>query len=206
MIVSLIGMSNTGKTYWAKQLENKGFFRFSCDDYIQKKLEEELKRGGFDGIEDVAMWMGQPFDRQYKEASKQYMSLETDAMKEIFSRIKKEKKKNIVIDTTGSIIYIDSSVLHTLRTLTTVVYFSTPPSIRKEMYQMYIKNPKPVIWGKSFFTYTNESPYDALARCYPKFLAFRAKGYRKLAHITIDYFTLRNTSFSVDDLLSRIEV
>jgi len=44
MTISLVGMSGTGKTYWSKQLESKGFKRFCCDDLIGEKLGTVLKK------------------------------------------------------------------------------------------------------------------------------------------------------------------
>ena len=41
MKLSLIGMSNSGKSYWSKKLEDYGFKRFSSDDYIEEILEED---------------------------------------------------------------------------------------------------------------------------------------------------------------------
>ena len=35
--VSLIGMSNVGKTYWAKRLADTGFLHVNCDALIEEK-------------------------------------------------------------------------------------------------------------------------------------------------------------------------
>ena len=67
-------MSGSGKSYWSKKLQAKGFKRFCCDDLIEKKLENELKKLGYSGIQDVAKWMGQPFDTQYLRSSKEYLN------------------------------------------------------------------------------------------------------------------------------------
>ncbi|MBD3202988.1 hypothetical protein GF327_01730, partial [Candidatus Woesearchaeota archaeon] len=68
MIISMIGMSNSGKTYWSKKLEKKyNFQRYTCDDIIRKKLKKILKKQGFSGIKDVSEWMGQPYEKRYEK-------------------------------------------------------------------------------------------------------------------------------------------
>src|ERR1039457_799049 len=110
MKISLIGMSGSGKSYWSKQLEKKGFKRFGCDDMIEKKLHIDLNRLGLNGIHDVAKWMGYPYEKKYKTANKKYLDLEKQIMREILYFLKNEAKtdENIVIDTTGSVIYSGS--------------------------------------------------------------------------------------------------
>lgn len=184
MIISLIGMSGVGKTFWSKKLEKKGFKRFGCDDIIEEKLGKELKRLGYSGINDVAKWLGQPYDTQYETTSKKYLELENNAMSEIFLRVPTEKG-DAVIDTTGSVIYTNKPILKQLKKLTKVIYLVTPLELQKKMYILYLKDPKPVIWGNSFFKQTNESNLDALVRCYPRLLTFRAKEYEKLADVKI---------------------
>lgn len=207
MKISLIGMSGSGKSYWSKQIQGKGFKRFCIDDLIEEKLGDELKHLGYNGINDVSKWMGQPFDQQYPQASKRYLDFEQEVTEEILTVIEKTKNhKNIVIDTTGSVIYLDKEILQKLSTLTTVVYLETPASIQQKMYQLYIKEPKPVIWGDSFNKKPHEKNIEALKRCYPELLAFRTKKYEKLADVTLDYFEVREPGFTLDTFLKKITV
>ena len=186
MKLSIIGMSGSGKSYWSKKLqEEKGFKRFCCDDIIEQKLSHELKKFGYSGLHDVGKWMGQPFDPQYVKRSKKYLYFENKATYEIFRAIKHQK--NIVIDTTGSVIYMENSILQKLSKLTQIIYLDTPVTVQQEMYRLYLKDPKPVIWGKSFYKVNGESNIESLSRCYPKLLAFRSKRYENITNIRFDY-------------------
>lgn len=200
-------MSGTGKSYWSKQLEIKGFKRFCCDDLIEKKLGKELTSLGYHGIEDVAKWMGQPFDSQYEKTNTRYLELEQQTLEESLAIIEKsDENNNIVIDTTGSVIYLDEKVLQKLSQITTIVYLAIPESVKEEMYQLYLREPKPRIWGDSFNRKPGETNLEALKRCYPEWLAYRTKHYEKLAYVTLDYFELRKYAFTVDDFLSKIKI
>lgn len=206
MKISLIGMSGTGKSYWAKKLETKNFKRFCIDDLIEEKLGEELKNLGFNGISDVAKWMGQPFDKQYPTTSKRYLDLEQEVLDNVLQSIEKvNDQENIVIDTTGSVIYLHPSFLKKLSRLTTVVFLETPESVKQQMYQLFLKEPKPLIWGNIFHIKKNETENNALKRCYPELLAYRTKQYEQLADVTLDYFELRDPKFTIDDFLQKIK-
>lgn len=199
MKLSLIGMSNTGKSYWSKILENKGFKRYGCDDLLEAKLGDHLKAFGYSGIEDVAKWMGQPYDSQYVETSKLYLDAETETMHEVFAEVKEfDDGVDVVIDTTGSVVYTGDQILQSLSALTKVFYLETPASVQEEMRQRYLAEPKPVIWGDSFNRRDDESNLEALGRCYPELLAWRSKRYQELADVTVDYHALRAPGASIE--------
>ncbi len=202
MKISLIGMSGSGKSYWSKQLVKSGFKRICCDDLIEEKLSKDLKKLGFSGIADVSRWMGQPYESRSLHASKQYLELENLVIDEICSKLDREKK--VVIDTTGSVIYINALTLKKLTTLTKTIYLQVPSSAKKEMYDLYMKDLKPVIWGTSFNRKSGESGPGALKRCYPDLLEYRSNIYEKLAHITMDYSKLRSRNFSVEKFIEII--
>ncbi|MFI5142332.1 MAG: hypothetical protein ACHQII_08250, partial [Bacteroidia bacterium] len=125
MRISLIGMSGIGKSHWSKKLEQEGFTRFCCDDFIENKLEDELKHLGYKGIHEVALWLGQPYDPQYAENSRKYLQYEQEELDNILTLIENMPDKNIVIDTTGSVIYLSPVTLKRLKQLTSVIYFAT---------------------------------------------------------------------------------
>lgn len=202
MILTLIGMSNCGKTYWSKKLEASGFQRFGCDDIIEKKLEKELRKLGYLGINDVAKWMGQPYDIQYQKTSKKYLEFEKKTLQEIIKVLMTEDEQNdLVIDTTGSVIYHGENIIKQLQKLSKIVLLDTPKFVLQEMFTSYIRNPKPVYWGENFNTKENEKFAEALARCYPKLLHFRQNKYRKYADISLDYLFLRKRDLSAPDFL-----
>ena len=207
MKLSLIGMSGSGKSYWSKKLqEQKGFKRFCSDDLIEKKLSSELKKFGYSGLHDVAKWLGQPFNLQNEERSRKYLYFEKEAMREILKAIEHSNNynENIVVDTTGSVIYTEKWILEKLSELTQVIYLDTPVSVQEKMYKLYLEDPKPVIWGNSFTKINGESNFEAMRRCYPKLLAFRSKWYKKIAHIILEYNLLRDPNFSVEEFMEAI--
>lgn len=203
MKISIIGMSNSGKTYWSKKLEKMGFRYFGCDDFIEKKLRKELKRLGYSGINDVAKWIGQPYEERYKINSQRYLKIEKQTVEEILSHLNNElvNNKRIVIDTTGSVIYLGEKIMGLFKKFTTIINLDTPVSIREQMYQNYLKNPKPVIWGDSFKIEKGQSRSEALAMCYPKLLTFRNEKYRNYADVTANYFLLRSENFTAEKFL-----
>lgn len=202
MIISLIGMSGVGKTYWSKKLEKIGWIRFSVDDLIEKKLEKELKSSGFAGIADVAKWMEQPFEKHYSQRSQIYLQFEKESMENIFEKIKRiSDNKNVVIDTTGSVIYTGIKIMLTLSRLSKIINLSIPKSVQEKMYQLYLEEPKPVIWGDVFKKTDGESDLEALSLYYPKLLQYRLRLYKKYTHIELNYFELRRHGFTVNDFL-----
>lgn len=207
MRISLVGMSGSGKTLWAKKLEKKGFKRFACEDILEEKLEHELKKLGYKGVQDVAKWMGQPYDKQYAKTSSQYLMAERETMEEVLSYIEKKTKPsdNILIDTTGSVIYNGGDILERLKKSTTVVFLDTPSRVQKAMYLLYLSDPKPVIWGDAFRRLKGETKEAALARCYPQLLEFRLKKYKSIADVTLDYYSIRSPQFSEKDFISAIK-
>lgn len=204
MILTLIGMSGAGKTYWSKKLEKKGFTRYSCDDLLEKKLSKSLKKEGYSGIQDVAKWMGQPYEKQYPHTSNLYLQAESEALREIISK-STNNKTNIVIDTTGSVIYVKKGVLKSLSKISKIVWLETPLSIQNEMLRLYLNDPKPVIWKNVFQKKNGETNRDSIARCYPLLLKFRIKKYKKLANGSLDYYMLRSPSFNLDGFLQQID-
>ncbi len=192
MKITLIGMSGVGKSHVAAKLEKKGFVRYSTDEFIEEKLQGELRQYGYEGLADISRWMGQPYELRYSERSRRYLDLERKSMEEII-RIAKSttRSENVVIDTTGSLIYLDTSVLAELTRITTIIYMQTSPMAEADMFNTYINDPKPVIWGDSFRIRNDESEVKALARCYPTLLAARKIKYEKLANIIVDYKKFR---------------
>lgn len=197
-------MSGAGKTYWSKKLEKKGFIRYSCDDLLEKKLSKSLKGEGYTRIQDVAKWMGQPYEKQYSHASNLYLQPESEALRDIINKLISVKKENIVIDTTGSIIYVKKGILKNLAKISKIVWLETPLSIQNEMLRLYLNDPKPVIWKNIFQKKNKETNREGIARCYPLLLKFRIKKYKELANGSLNYHMLRLPSLNVDGFLQKI--
>jgi len=202
MYLSLIGMAGSGKTHWSKKLSERGFMRFCCDDMIAEKLAPELKNP--DGTTmSVAEWMGFPYEPHYKERESRYLSCEAEVLREIIEYIESRKggpHENIVVDTTGSVIYTGDRLLRSLCRCTTVVLLSTPPEVQERLLKAYMTHPHPMLWRDMFSKRPNESRLDALARCYPRLFSSRERLYRRYADVTIDYYERRHEGFGVFDL------
>jgi len=185
LMLSFVGMSNIGKTYWSKKLHTIGFRHFSCDDLIEAKLEPILNKLGYAGIEDVSRWMGQPYDKKFAANQEKYLSLEREIMEDIFAQVKNGKNQNTVIDTTGSVIHTNRNICDRLKQYSMVVYIEAPESMREKMFKQYIKEPKPVVFGDIYNPQDNETKMQTLSRCYRKLLDFRSALYTEYADVII---------------------
>ena len=125
--LALIGMSGAGKSYWSSKLINQGFHSFCCDDLIEKKLEEFLWLPNGKKI-SMAEWMGHPYEPQYIQAEQNYLEFEVEMMESICSFLREDgyQDKNVVVDTTGSLIYTGKTLFGCLRDITTIVYLKAP--------------------------------------------------------------------------------
>ena len=207
MHLSLIGMSGSGKSHWSIQLAEIGFHRFCCDEMIARNLSAELTRE--DGtVMDLGEWMGFPYQPNYKEREARYLAHEIRVLDEILGYVGDsawDSGENIVVDTTGSVIYTGETVLKKLCLHTTVVHFSTPPEVQARMLDVYRVRQRPILWRDLFNQQPDEDNEEALARCYPELLSSRERLYEKWADVTIDYYTRNEDNFGVSDFLREIE-
>jgi shikimate kinase len=184
LVLSFIGMSNIGKTYWSERLSKFEFRHFNCDDLIEKKLFSELYVLGYSGINDVSLWMGQPYEKRFKENQRKYLNFEKEAMEDIFAELK-NTKQNVVIDTTGSFVHLNEKTCLELKERSLIVYIKATDSMREKMFERYVEDPKPVVFGDIFNPQEGESGAKALRRCYPILLENRSKLYEKYADVII---------------------
>ncbi len=185
--ITLIGMSNIGKTYWAGRLAAEaGFEHVDCDVLIKQKLAAELKQDIAD--DGMAAWMGQPFEPQYAEASRKYLECENTVMESIIAKLRSGKlTRPLVIDTSGSLIYLNEKILQNLTQLTRVIYMESSTENIAELFKRYIEQPKPVIWGPVFAPRAGETLVESLKRCYPQLLNERARRYAQMASTKIPF-------------------
>ena len=199
-------MSGTGKSHWSSRLEQHGFKLFCCDELIAKKLESELSTAN-GKILSMGEWMGFPYEANYRRREAQYLRYEVDVLTEVLDYLETDShaaNQNIIIDTTGSVIYVGEALLTRLQQLTTIVYLDTPPEVQEKMCTAYVANPPPVLWRDRFSRASGETNQQALARSYPGLLAARTQEYKKLAEVTLDYYRLRQAGFSEEDFLSEV--
>lgn len=206
MYLSLIGMSGSGKSKWSKKLAEHGFKCICCDNLIAAKLASELKRP--DGtIMEMGEWMGFPFEPKYKERESKYLAYEIEVLTEVLCLLdsgRNNLQENIVVDTTGSVIYAGEIILRRLQQNTIVLHLAIPPEVHTQMLRKYIIKPRPVLWGNVFSKRQTETNEEALARCYPTLLTSREKLYERYANVSIDYFKRIEEGFGVTDLLNEV--
>lgn len=201
--IVLIGMSNIGKSFWSLQLEKLGYTRICVDDEIEKRLGPRLDSLGYRGIAGVSDWMGQPFDIRYKSNSDLYLAHESDVMAEILERIRKNDR--LVVDTTGSVIYVRREVIRSLRRFAEIVLLDAQQAQIEMLCQKYFEEPKPVLWRDEVYApLCDESKLDALKRCFPKLLQTRNLHYYGLATHVIPYGLHRSPAFTTKDFLREV--
>lgn len=186
----LIGMSGAGKSTLARRIaaEQEYGYRWICvDEEIKKRL----------GVEDVAEWLGQPFMPRYATNSAIYKALEQEIMIEILTMLSGDKR--LVVDTTGSFIYVEQRILKALMARGTFVHIETPQVMQDEMCRLYCSDPKPVIWPDGVYApKAGEAPMDAVIRCYPDLLKSRNPLYAEFGGKPIDCRHIRRGAFNVD--------
>ena len=192
--LSLIGMSGCGKSHWVKNLNALGCSTVCCDDLIEARLAPILKAGGYEGINGVAAWMGWPDSPTYREREAEYLREEIATLDEQLTFLEKDPRRELVIDTTGSVICTGNHILHRLRKLTTVVYLAASDEEVHLLIQRYLRDPKPVLWQGVFQQRPGETPHDTVVRCYPLLIAARRRSYEALAHITLPTLVTREMS------------
>jgi shikimate kinase len=202
--VSLVGMSNIGKSYWSQLLESEGYRRICCDDLIAERLKPQLNEEGYSAsIEDVAAWMGLPHEP--KSDYNQATYLEREEFVVVDSILTLSTREDVVIDTTGSMAHLPRAVQRLLKSSTIVLYLETPPEKQQDMLERFLVEPKPVCWAGHYVPTEGESHKQTLARCYPRLLATRAATYERLSDVKIPYELHRNSRLSITTFREIIE-
>lgn len=198
--LSLIGMSNRGKTYWGHRLAPLGFRHVCVDDLIAEKLMPELEKDGFSGnIAQVAAWMGLPHEERSPARQARYLSIEASVMEQALMSLW-HRRDRVILDTTGSVIHTDPLICDVLHDLTTVVHLETPPELQEEMFRRFLEEPKPIIWGQHYAPLEGEQPEETLRRCYPQLLAWRSEQYAKYADVTLSVDVVARCETAADFL------
>jgi hypothetical protein len=191
---ALIGMSGSGKTFWTKRLAEAGRPSISCDDRIEQRLASRLAAGGFAGINGVAAWMGWPDSPTYAGREADYLAEEIHTLDEVLTGLERNRRQELILDTTGSVIYTGNNLLMRLRRQMTVVYLAASAAEQQLLIERYLTDPKPVLWRGAFQPRPGEAPRETVARCYPALIAARRQSYEALAHCTLPVAELRGIS------------
>ncbi len=172
--LAFIGMSNAGKSYRAKVLRGEcGFMWYDIDGEIQKTL-------GFKTMEEISEWLGYPTSSTYAERERKYLDAEN---RYTMINTLDTEGKNLVSDTTGSVIYVKERTHNWLEENCLLVNIQVDEKAISELIKKFFEKPKPVVWQGFFDQKENESEKEALGRCYPKLLSYRLGKYRAMAHV-----------------------
>ena len=135
--------------------------------------------------------MGWPHLPTYAEREAAYLSEEIAVLDEVLTGLEKNPGRDLVLDTTGSVIYVGNHLLHRLRKQLLVVYLAASRDEQQLLIQRYLKDPKPVLWRGAFQARSGEDPKETVARCYPALIGARRQSYEALAHCSIPVSELR---------------
>lgn len=196
-------MSGSGKSHWSKRLAYEmGFQNFYCDDLIEQKLSKILPATIPAGIGRVAEWLGQPFEATFQEREMQYLDCEIQVMQEVLSYLEMGQSKQVVIDTSGSVIYTGENICEALKSHSKVVYLRISKNDEVKLLEQFLRDPKPVLWNSLFAPLPGESNKDAVSRCYPVLLEDRKKRYETMAHAVIDVSMDDRAKLTTKDFIS----
>lgn len=181
MIVTLMGMSGTGKSYWSEKMEDYGFKRFGCDDMISERLIQKLQLTPEDNFE-MHTWVGFPYEDTHKDHAALYFETEIEVMQEILDYLKSaDPAENIVVDTSGSAIYTPAEIMESLGRLSKRIYLAVTPEMIDSMLEKYLQKPVAVLWNGLFSQIAGETLEETFKRCYPQLLNSRDGLYRKFS-------------------------
>jgi shikimate kinase len=188
MRIGLIGMSGAGKTSWALKLAAAGFHHIDCDQQIAAKLSAALDIP-LTTMDDLGVWLGYPYEAGFRDREARFLACEIAVLSEIADLLAQRggHTQNLVVDMGGSAIYAGKARFLQLRQLMTVVYLAVPREAHTRMLHEYLRRPRPLIWRGQFRSKRNEPHSAALARCYPKLIAFRERRYEALCDLRLDY-------------------
>src|SRR4029077_1810710 len=138
--------------------------------------------------------MSWPSSATYAERESEYLAAEIHTLDEILTALETNAQQELVLDTTGSVIYAGNNLLMRLRRQMTVVYLAASESEQQLLIERYLTDPKPVLWRGAFQARPGEAPRETVARCYPTLIAARRQSYEALAHCTLPVAELRDIS------------
>ena len=151
--------------------------------------------------------MGQPFSEGYIEAEKLYLELEEAVVEHICDELEQATEKNVpvVVDTTGSLIYLQKRLLNRLRALTKIFHLRLPEEKHEQLFENFINDPKPIIWEGKFRPRKGETIQNTLRRCYKELLSYRNERYSLIADYVLDYSFHHSPDREVNELLDMME-
>jgi shikimate kinase len=205
MRIGLIGMSGAGKTSLALKLAAAGFEHIDCDRLIAARLSTTLDRP-LATLDELGAWLGFPYEADFRVKEARYIDCEIAVLGEVAERLADVNghKQNMVVDMGGSAIYIGKARFLKLRRFMTVLYLAVPRQAHQRMLQEYLRRPRPIIWRGRFRPMRGEAHAAALARCYPKLIAFRERRYEALSDLRLESRLHQRSGLEVESVLGLV--
>jgi len=193
--IAFVGMSNIGKSFTASRLAEAFEFKLiEVDKLIWNRL-------GHDTMDEFAAWQGHPFEEGYAERESLSIEMENHATLSAVN----SAKGNTILDTTGSVIYIDPENIRRLKEEFYVVHIKAEPSDMERLKFDYYDNPKPLIWHRQYRPKPGLSDSENILACYPKLLMSRAKEYAVMADKTVTSQFVLNPDLTDEELFAALK-
>jgi len=189
--LAFVGMSNIGKSHTAKRIADA--FEFKLIE-VDKLIWEKL---GHDSMEEFADWQGHPYEEGYAERESLSIEMETLATDKAIEM----SDGATVLDTTGSVIYIDPAIRRKIKESFYVVHIKAEPRDLERLKWDYFDNPKPLIWGRQYKAKPGLSDRENIFECYPRLLMSRAKEYAAMADVTVTSAFVLDPELTDEDLM-----
>ncbi len=193
--LAFVGMSNIGKSHTAKRIADA--FDFNLIE-VDKLIWEKL---GHDSMEEFADWQGHPYEEGYAERESLSIEMETLATDKAIE----SSEGATVLDTTGSVIYIDPAIRRKIKEKFYVVHIKAETSDLERLKWDYFDNPKPLIWGRQYKAKPGLSDRENIFECYPRLLMSRAKEYAAMADVTVTSAFVLDPDLSDEDLMMALK-
>ncbi len=134
----------------------------------------------------------------------EYLAAEIATLDEVLTDLARNPSRELILDTTGSVIYTGNNLLLRLRRQMTIVYLAASAAEQQLLIQRYLSDPKPVLWRGAFQPKKGETPRETVARCYPTLIAARRQSYEALAHCSVPVAELRDTTLDAAAFLGKV--
>ncbi|MEN9937495.1 MAG: hypothetical protein RLZZ387_4074 [Chloroflexota bacterium] len=205
MMLTLIGMSGAGKSFWAAKFATQGFVVIDCDALLTSKLQSLVGESG-SCLEQIGRWMGFPYQADFPRREALYLTCEMAILTDVIAQAKAcaASQTNCLIDTGGSIIYADRALLQELRQYSIMIYLRIPQRLHQQMLNSYLEQPRPLIWNGLFEQAANESLSVAFARSYARLLRLREQQYEQWSDVVLEYDYYRQATLSVEQLVEDV--
>lgn len=192
--LAFVGMSNIGKSHTATRLSKTHNFQLV---EVDKLIWEELDQGS---MADFAKWQGQPYTDGYAQRETVSIALETKATKKAMMPI----KGNTLLDTTGSVIYVDVDVTAQLKRDFLIIHISAGAEDLERLKEDYFALPKPLVWREYYKKTDEKTQEESILACYPVLLKSRKAAYENLANVTLGSSFVLDAATSMDVVFDAI--